>query len=157
MQMHAGAYVICALSILAAALTGCTIGSPGGGGGTGGGYEKQIDSTTFVVTDYGGATSTYRKVNRWNLMHCAYVADGRGFDYFVVVDAPKVDTIKGDALSGYLSQSDYGNHVRNVGDGWTSYQISRTIRIHRGTVPADNPSAFDARKVIQDSAAVSDP
>jgi hypothetical protein len=156
-RIRIGIYAAWALpAVVACVLAGCSIGSQTNVSGGGGGHDEQIDSTTFSVTDYGGVTGTYRKVNRWNLVHCAYIADGRGFDYFIVVDRPKVDTIAGSALSGYTTSMDYGNHVRSVGDGYTKYQITRTIHLYHGSVPAGDPGAFDARTIIKDSASVTD-
>lgn len=101
--------------------------------------DEPIDATTYQVTFAGNTATSPVVVNRYALFRAAEVTVSKGFDYFVVMNTED-DVSKhtvGMISETQLSSTTYKEHTS-----------TKTIRMFKGTPPADNPQAYDAKSML---------
>ncbi|WP_182977785.1 CC0125/CC1285 family lipoprotein [Gluconacetobacter asukensis] len=124
---------------------------------------QQIETNRFRVSFQGNSVTSRQTVDTYMLYRCAEVTLENGYNYFVIVNRA-VD--KNTAYEGYGDNLAWG-----WGGGWgwrhggagfgpwggtgmnytepvNSYDAIADIVLYRGTKPANDPYAYDAREVV---------
>lgn len=132
-----------------------------------GGYrDEQLDANTFRVSFSGNSSTRRNTVERYLLYRCAELTANAGFNYFIIVggnterseftsSAPGMYqstttgyvTGSGNAASGQAQTM--GTYYPGVTTTAVSYGSFAIIKTFKGTKPADNPNAYDARELMQ--------
>lgn len=104
-----------------------------------GGYEDaRLDEHTFQVGFKGNGYTSRDTVYRFFLRRCAELALNAGCSHFVIQD-----------YDNFLLARKYDRTYTGV--WFDKVEIQGVIKAFGGAVPADNPAAFDARKVLADT------
>ncbi len=101
--------------------------------------DEPIDATTHQVTFAGNTATSPVVVDRYALFRAAEVTVSKGFDYFIVINTED-DVSKhtvGTVSETQLSSTTYKEHTS-----------TKTIRMFKGTPPAANPQAYDAKSML---------
>lgn len=101
-------------------------------GFTGGYKDAKLDENTYRVSFQGNGMTSRETVEIYGLYRCAELTVERGFDYFISIDGADGSTV-------------------TAGGGFavTHFAVSRTIKLFKGTKPADSEKAFDARELMK--------
>jgi hypothetical protein len=134
----------------------------------GGFTDKRLDDTHFRVTFQGNALTSREQVDNYLLYRAAELTVQNGFDWFEMIDRNTHDQstafVVGD---GYWSPAwrvhghwGWGVWAGNFGpydnadfESVDRYEAVADIGVGRGTRPADDTRAFDARQVMQNLSA----
>lgn len=160
-------------AVSALALAACatpTPYQPDGPGSYGGYSEQRLESDRYRVTFAGNSVTSREQVEMSLLLRAAELTTQNGYDWFATVNrATDRDTRYAGGLSYDPLYADrywpyWGPSWRYYrGGAWSRwndpfrsdmireidrYEASAEIVMGRGTKPADNPDAFDAREVI---------
>jgi hypothetical protein len=151
----------------AAALVACattTVYQPAPQRGGYGYSETQIESNRARVNFRGNSSTSRETVENLLLYRCAELTLSRGFDHFIVTTRDTDARTRMQSYGGSNFYPGFYPHWRFYGRGhwrpwydpfWddfsyrqiTQFEASAEITMYRGTKPADNPAAFDAREV----------
>lgn len=125
--------------------------------------EQQIGENRFRVTFTGNSSFSKGMVEDHLLFRAANLTIERGNDYFIVVKQETEDTRINRRITpliyGYYPCGGHRFPYYAYGFSWAHYPAAGEIRrfeavafivMEEGHWPEDNPSAFDARKVIDD-------
>lgn len=147
---------LCALLVCSAAagvLAGCVTATPYQPAIDGHGYsEQKLESNRYKVLFAGNSSTPRRTVENYLLYRAAEVTLQNGYDYFVLVDqSTDADTEYRESFSGgygwgpYYWYPRYGMSATATSSAITEYEAQANILVFKGSKPADNPRAFDAR------------
>ena len=159
-----------ALAVIAAGLAACATATPYQPAGDGGyGFsEQRVEANRYRITFRGNSLTTRETVENSLLFRAAELTLQNGFDHFIVVEN---ETEARTSYSSTASPAFYGRYAYGYpgyyyafpyyayGFGWgyprdyytreiTRYSAVAFVTMHKGPKPQDNPSAFDARDVI---------
>jgi hypothetical protein len=98
--------------------------------------EMPIDDNTYRISFHGNQLTDPETVERYALFRSAELTASKGYDYFVVAE-----NSNGSSTSG--STGRYGGSVG------TEHMSSKTIKLFKGTKPADAASAYDAKTIMK--------
>ena len=168
-----------AASALALTLAGCatsTAYAPAGFNGQRGGYaEQRLERDRFRVSFTGNSVTSREQVEMGLLLRAAELTAESGYDWFSTTNRAtdrdtRFETIGGDPFYNRYSPF-WGPSWRYYGPrGWSRwndpfwgrndfdvrqvdrYEATTEIVMGRGTKPAGDPNAFDAREVISNLA-----
>jgi hypothetical protein len=159
--------ILVALSALA--LAACATTTPYQAAPAGGGYgysERRVEDNRYTITFNGNSLTERATVENYLLYRAAELTLQQGFDYFVVSQRAtegnsRLVPFGGSGRFGFYP--DYYWYAPRY--GWrpyydpfwddttyrevTRYQATAEIVLFKGTKPADNAQAFDARQVKQ--------
>jgi hypothetical protein len=143
-----------ALVVILATAAGCWRATPYGSSSIlWGGYEdSQVGAGTFQVTFYGNRFADRLRVETYLQYRCAEVVLAAGYDYFVVLRAatevltPYGRSSVGAAIDGIAQDAVPQRYVHGPDP---EYIALAEVQGFRGSKPANNPAAFDAREVIR--------
>jgi hypothetical protein len=123
-------------------LSGCLLVSacattygPASGSMRGGYSESMLQRDRYNVSFQGNGFITREQAMNYLLYRCAEITRDNGFDYFVIV--------------GGESNPTYS--ILGSGSGastLTKPNVNVTIQLRKGTAPAGNPNAYDARELM---------
>lgn len=161
------------LAIAAAAtLAGCATSTPYGpasGDNPYGFSDQRIEDNRYRIVFRGNSSTTREAVETFLLYRAAELTVESGFDYFIVSEQ---DTEANKRYSASPNPAFFGRYYYGYGPyccafpyyaygwGWgspysgyeareiTRYTAIAFITMHKGSKPADDPQAFDARSVI---------
>jgi hypothetical protein len=140
-----------ALTIVAAACIGPTPFQPAGHDG-GPGYTVERIAQDHFHIGFSGNSSTSRRTVEDSLAYlAAQVTLRNGADYFTIANAKSERTSSAFYGNSYLSDP-AGHCCRWDGVTYHEYEAEADIVIARGKMPQDDPSAHDARAVVQELA-----
>jgi hypothetical protein len=132
----------------------------------GGGYtETRVGDTKYSVEFRGNRSTSHEEVEKFLLYRCAELTVASGYDYFVIEEAADRSEVESHLSEGGNMRATGTSTVRRnkcagnemgtgevyvppVEETSTRPHLSATITMARGTRPADNPSAFDARDLL---------
>lgn len=161
-------------AVSALALAACATPTPYRPAGTGpyGGYsEQRLESTRYRVTFAGNSVTSREQVEMSLLLRAAELTVQDGYDWFATVNRatdrdtrfaggrPSYDPFFADRYSPFWGPS-WRYYRSGAWSPWNDpfgddmarqidrYEASAEIVMGRGTKPADDPNAFDAREVI---------
>lgn len=137
---------------------------PGGGVGSYGFSEQQIEQNRVRITFRGNTLTERETVETYLLYRAAEVTIAGGYDYFIVADRDTDEHSRLQSTAGPRPRFAFDYWYFSPRRGWspwydpfwdepTSYrEVSRyeavaEIAMFRGSKPADNADAFDAREV----------
>ena len=156
----------------AAGLAACATSTPYGpatGKSPYGFSDQRIEENRYRVVFRGNSSTTREAVETYLLYRAAELTVESGYDYFVVTEQ---DTETNKRYSTSPNPAFYGRYYYGYGAyccafpyyaygwGWgspyddysvreyTRYTAVAFITMHKGTKPADEPDAFDARSVM---------
>lgn len=157
----------------AAGLAACATSTPYGpatGDNPYGFSDQRIEENRYRIVFRGNSSTTRESVETFLLYRAAELTVEGGFDYFVVTEQ---DTEANKRYSSSPNPAFYGRYYYGYGPyccafpyyaygwGWgspydsydtreyTRYTAIAFVTMHKGTKPADNPQAFDARSVME--------
>ncbi len=146
--------------ILAATLVACTKPTPYAPAGDNGyGFtEQKIEDQRYRVTFSGNSVTDRETVDNYLLYRAAELTVETGNDYFQI-GSKETDT----ATTYNTSGPDVGVFGSRGGYGWgwgvgttfgtatpvRSFEASAIVQLYKGERPADDPSYYDARAVLQ--------
>jgi hypothetical protein len=105
------------------------------------GYDANpVDSSTYLVSFEGNTWTTADVVDRYALFRAAEITNEKGFDYFVVMESHMSAS---DDM--YSSTHYYGT----TGTTSTTHAVSKTIRMAKGTPPANSANTYVAKSMLQ--------
>ncbi|MGF7149160.1 hypothetical protein FHS96_002802 [Sphingomonas zeicaulis] len=178
MQISVRALLICAASTLTLGVMGCTTATPyqpiSSRGGTAGGYSDQrIEDNRYRVSFVGNTMTSRETVETFLLYRAAELTTAQGYDWFVMADR---DTEKKSrtTIDRPFTAGPYGYwgpswRYRGSGFGWRGwdpfwgdpfwdrqvdmrtvdrYEATAEIVLGRGSKPANDVRAFDARQIL---------
>ncbi|MGF1457217.1 MAG: hypothetical protein ACFB6R_17800 [Alphaproteobacteria bacterium] len=126
--------------------------------------EFQLESNKFRVTFSGNTLTPLPTVENYLLYRAAEVTVNKGFDHFIVLEdkSEAMSTFRsfGTVIGGAEGRFFYGTRGFGGGFGTTTattrerreYMAQAIIETGTGPKPADNPSAFNAREVLENLA-----
>jgi hypothetical protein len=154
------------------ALAACATSTPYGPASESNPYgfsDQRIEDNRYRIVFRGNSSTTRETVETFLLYRAAELTVQNGFDYFIVSEQ---DTETSKRYSTTPSPAFYGRYYYGYGPyccafpyyaygwGWglpyddyttreyTRYTAIAFVTMHKGTKPADNPQAFDARSVM---------
>jgi len=143
--------------LAAALLTACATVTPYQPASKGYGYQAQmLEANRYRVTFTGSSKTPRQTVENYLLYQAAEVTLNSGNDYFIVASSStSAKNGSGPTLSlgvggfGFGSRSGVGVGVGTSTDSarGVEYSAQAEILTFKGSKPADNPQAFDAREV----------
>lgn len=147
-----------ALSGLALGLAACVTATPYQPATNGVGYaEQRLESNRYKVTFTGNSSTSRQTVENYLLYRAAEVTLQNGYDYFVQADSATdaQTTYTQNFNGGFGGYGGYWSPFYGPGFGIgasssiprTEYEAQANILVFKGTKPADNFKAFDAREV----------
>lgn len=159
-------------ALAALSLAACATSTPYGpasGSNPYGFSDQRIEENRYRVVFRGNSSTTREAVETFLLYRAAELTAQSGYDYFVVTEQ---DTETNKRYSASPNPAFYGRYYYGYGPyccafpyyaygwGWgspyddfstreyTRYTAIAFITMHKGTKPADDPQAFDARSVL---------
>jgi len=151
------------LSLMTASLilVGCATATPYQPAKKGLGYaEQRLESTRYRITYTGNSATPRESVENYVMYRAAEVTLNNGYDWFVIADqVTRTDPRKsGGGTSGGVGlgfgggSGNFGTGVsislsKMLGGGGEAYDAQMDILVNKGSKPADNPRAFDARQL----------
>jgi hypothetical protein len=136
--MHRHLYRVLLVILPALLIAACSVHYKAGGEGKVGYASARIDGNTFNVTYVGEPRET---ADLYNLFRCAELTAEEGFDYFIVVDHNgSVETSETQQKQPYTNQT--------IVSTSSIFTETRTIKVFKGTKPASDMNAYNAREVI---------
>ncbi len=159
-------------AMAALSLAACATSTPYGpatGNNPYGFSDQRIEENRYRIVFRGNSSTTREAVETFLLYRAAELTVEGGFDYFVVMEQ---DTEANKRYSASPNPAFYGRYYYGYGPyccafpyyaygwGWgspfddystreyTRYTAIAFITMHKGTKPADDPQAFDARSVM---------
>lgn len=148
------------IAVLAASCATQTPYAPADGGRLG--YaEQQIEDNRYMVSFAGNSLTDRRTVETYLLYRAAELTVASGYDYFIVVQQ---DTEKSTTYRSTIYDYPYRHHFFLSWYGWPHYrggfatettrpieryQAVAEIVMYSGEKPEADPTAFDARAVIE--------
>ena len=132
------------------------------------GYSDQaIESNRFKVSFRGNSFTEKEKVETYLLYRAAELTLEQGHDYFLVIDrdTESKSRLRPDPVSPRFSHFGFHYSYYHPYHGWhgmydpfwdraptyrevTKYEASAEVVLRKGSKPADEPRAFDARDVV---------
>ncbi len=164
--------IITVAAMAALSLAACATSTPYGpatGNNPYGFSDQRIEENRYRIVFRGNSSTTREAVETFLLYRAAELTVEGGFDYFVVMEQ---DTEANKRYSASPNPAFYGRYYYGYGSyccafpyyaygwGWgspfddysmreyTRYTAIAFITMHKGTKPADDPQAFDARSVM---------
>lgn len=142
--------------LLVCALAGCATATPYQSLQNGFGYSDQkLESNRHRVSFAGNSSTPRAKVENYVLYRAAELTLDNGYDYFVLSStSTEREPERSGGVSFGIGGFGFGHRSgMGIGIGTTSnprtkeYQGQADALLMRGTKPADNPAAYDAREV----------
>jgi len=158
---------VIAVLLSAGLAAGCAAPTPYQPASNGEGYaERPLEADRYRVTFSGNSLTSRETVEDYLLLRAAEVTLARGYDHFVVVEKDTERSTSyhtmGTGFGGHFGRSyhDPFFYGRFHGPGFGGFASATTwprdryaayanIVMRRGTKPADNAQAYDARAVIE--------
>ena len=124
--------------------------------------DQQLESNKFRVTFEGNSSTDLATIENYVLYRAAEVTLESGADYFVVVDQSRDAERSFNSTGTVFGGGGFGRRGFFYGGGFRggfgsttattrerrAYTVGVVIETFRGDKPAGNPSAFDARQLI---------
>ncbi|MEL7487950.1 MAG: hypothetical protein AAGJ87_12120 [Pseudomonadota bacterium] len=146
-----------------ALVAGCATVTPyGPAGKSGQGYaDQKLESDKFRVTFEGNSSTDRATIENYVLFRSAEITLENGFDYFVVLDQTTESLSRFNTTGTTFGGGGFGRRGFFYGGGFggfgnttattrerRKYITGAVIQTYRGDKPSNNPSAYDARQII---------